>query len=59
LGAGLDARIIVPASPQKSLLVIRMIELGRGRMPEIASLIVDQDAVTVLSDWIRSMSGCP
>jgi uncharacterized repeat protein (TIGR03806 family) len=59
LGVGEEARIIAPGKPDKSMLVVRMIELGRGRMPEVASLVVDQDGVTLLSDWIRSLTSCP
>jgi uncharacterized repeat protein (TIGR03806 family) len=58
LGAGPDARIIAPSNPGKSMVVIRMLELGRGRMPEVASLVVDQEGVALVSDWIRSLTGC-
>lgn len=59
LGAGPEARIIAPARPDRSMVVLRMLELGRGRMPEFASLVVDQEGVALVSDWIRSLSACP
>jgi mono/diheme cytochrome c family protein len=59
LGLGLEARIIAPAAPDKSMVVVRMQELGRGRMPEIATLMVDQEGVALLSSWIRSLTACP
>jgi uncharacterized repeat protein (TIGR03806 family) len=59
LEAGIDARIIKAGNPEKSMVVVRMLELGRGRMPEIASLRVDHEGVTLVSDWIRSIAACP
>jgi hypothetical protein len=41
------------------MVVLRMLELGRGRMPEFASVVVDQEGVALISDWIRSLSACP
>jgi uncharacterized repeat protein (TIGR03806 family) len=59
LGAGAEARIIAPGNPDKSMVVLRMRELGRGRMPEFASLVVDQRGVSLISDWIRGLARCP
>jgi uncharacterized repeat protein (TIGR03806 family) len=59
LAAGPDARIITPGVPEKSILVVRMLDLGRGRMPEVASLIVDDQGTSLISDWVRSLTACP
>jgi uncharacterized repeat protein (TIGR03806 family) len=59
LGYGADYRIIAPGQPDKSMLIVRMRELGSGRMPEIASSVVDTAGVSLLSDWIRALPGCP
>jgi uncharacterized repeat protein (TIGR03806 family) len=58
LGAGLEARIIAPGRPDKSMVVLRMLELGRGRMPEIASLAIDRAGVAIVSEWIAALTAC-
>jgi uncharacterized repeat protein (TIGR03806 family) len=59
LEAGPDARIITPGNPEKSILVVRMLDLGRGRMPEVASLRVDDEGTSLVADWVRSLPRCP
>ena len=59
LAAGPDSRIISPGVPEKSILLVRMLELGRGRMPEVASLVVDDEGTALVSDWVRSLTACP
>ncbi len=50
-----DARIIAPGAPDRSILLYRMNKLGLGRMPHIASSIVDEPAVALIRDWIRQL----
>jgi hypothetical protein len=33
----------------------RMTKMGLGRMPHIASNVVDQEAVKLIADWIAGM----
>src|SRR5206468_5059842 len=40
-----DPRILVPGDPDHSMLLHRMTRLGLGRMPHIASNVVDEEAV--------------
>ena len=53
------AAIIAPGSPSQSVLLER---LGRrndpAQMPPLASLLPDTDGVTLVSDWIASLTGC-
>jgi uncharacterized repeat protein (TIGR03806 family) len=50
------ATILTPGDPTQSLLWVRMSSLpGAGRMPQIASYVVDQDGVKVVGDWITSI----
>ena len=48
-----------------SLVVLRMMAAPEdsngkhGRMPKIASYVVDQAAVTLISNWITSLTTCP
>lgn len=50
-----DARIIAPGDPYASVLFYRMAKTGRGRMPHVGSSVVDDAAVAMMEEWIRSM----
>jgi uncharacterized repeat protein (TIGR03806 family) len=52
-----DTRLIAPGDPERSMILYRMKKLGLGRMPHIASSIVDETAVTLIHDWIKEMPG--
>ncbi len=49
------AKVIDPGHPERSLIALRMALLGPERMPRIASSVVDQQAVKLISDWIASL----
>ena len=51
-----DPRILVPGEPDRSLILERMKLEGLGRMPHVASKIVDQQAVDLVRQWIASLS---
>ena len=50
-----DPRILVPGDPERSLIYHRMTRLGLGRMPHIASNVVDEYGVKLIHDWIKAM----
>jgi hypothetical protein len=50
-----DPRILVPGEPDRSLIPYRMNKIGLGRMPHIASNVVDADAVELIREWIKEM----
>jgi len=50
----LNAKIIVPGDPYRSVLMYRMSKLGYARMPYIGSQSVDGDGVVLMDRWIRS-----
>ncbi len=55
-GFGLtDPRIIAPGEPDRSLILKRMQLEGLGRMPHIASKIVDREATSLLREWIAQL----
>ena len=60
-----DAKTLVPGQPGRSLMWVRMTrppddDQGRhGRMPTIASYVVDQMAVDLIGSWITSITACP
>jgi hypothetical protein len=51
------ARLIAPGKPESSVLLHRLTTRGPGRMPPLASSIVDQKAAEMLSEWVRRMPG--
>jgi uncharacterized repeat protein (TIGR03806 family) len=59
VGAGDNARVLVPGHPEYSVISLRMKDLGLARMPMIASYRVDQEGVTVIDAWISSITSCP
>jgi hypothetical protein len=54
-----DARLITPGAPERSILSLRMHDLGQNRMPPLATRKVEAAGVEVVDDWIRSLTGCP
>ncbi|NQD36576.1 hypothetical protein HPT27_06035 [Permianibacter sp. IMCC34836] len=53
-----DARLLAVGAPERSVLLARMRALDANRMPPLGSHVVDQQAITVLTDWIRSLNNC-
>jgi uncharacterized repeat protein (TIGR03806 family) len=50
-----DPRILAPGDPGRSLILHRMQLTGLGRMPHVASRVVDEDAVKLLREWIGKL----
>ena len=48
--------LVTPGSPLRSELVLRMMQVGSGRMPTLASTKVDWEAVRVLGAWIETLA---
>ena len=59
------AMLLTPAQPAKSMISYRMSALPdddagkHGRMPQIASYVVDEMAVSLINSWITSITACP
>ncbi len=51
------ARLIVPGSPEKSIVSHRMGTLELGRMPPLATSVVDASGLALINQWIRSGLG--
>ncbi len=47
--------VVRPGDPERSGLWARMASTGTGRMPTIASNVVDTEALGMIGDWIREM----
>jgi hypothetical protein len=43
----------------RSILLHRVGRVGAGRMPPLASSVVDQRAVELLTDWINALAPDP
>jgi uncharacterized repeat protein (TIGR03806 family) len=50
-----DPRILVPGDPDRSLMLHRMTITGLGRMPHVASSVVDEKGVALIRQWIKEM----
>jgi uncharacterized repeat protein (TIGR03806 family) len=50
-----DPRLVKPGRPQESLLHHRMTLTGLGRMPHVASSVVDEKGTKLIRDWIEQM----
>ena len=50
-----DARIIAPGAPERSVLLTRLAMRGPGQMPQLATSIVDQQALELFREWIASL----
>ena len=53
-----DARLIAPGAPERSVLLERISRRDAAQMPPLATLRVDDDAASLLADWIASLAGC-
>jgi uncharacterized repeat protein (TIGR03806 family) len=47
-----DAKLIAPGHPERSVLLHRVSTRGEGKMPPLASTVVDEKGVKLLKDWI-------
>jgi putative heme-binding domain-containing protein len=54
-----SAAIVKPGDPFRSLLFYRMAKTGSGHMPHLAAELVDERGLTLIHDWIRSLSPTP
>ena len=50
-----DARLVAPGDPARSVLLQRIARRGEGQMPQLATNLVDEQAVRLLQEWIRQM----
>ena len=50
-----EPKILVPGDPARSMIWHRMQRLGLGRMPHIASNVVDPHGVELIRAWIESL----
>jgi uncharacterized repeat protein (TIGR03806 family) len=49
------AKLVAPGAPERSLLLQRIARRGRGQMPQLATSLVDERAVALFTEWIRSL----
>ncbi len=50
-----DAKLVNPGHPEKSVLLKRISHRGKGHMPPLATAMVDQEMVELISAWIRQL----
>ena len=52
------ALLLKPGDPARSLVLLRMQALDDKRMPPLASHLVDDAGVALLSAWISALTDC-
>ncbi len=50
-----EALLVAPGQPDRSLILYRLEKLGAGRMPPLASSVVDQETTALLRRWIEAL----
>jgi hypothetical protein len=50
-----DPKLVAPGDPDRSILLKRIATRDRGKMPQLATNVVDQQAVGLLRQWIKSL----
>jgi glucose/arabinose dehydrogenase/mono/diheme cytochrome c family protein len=53
-GGNANASVVTPGSLVDSMLLTRISTLGLGRMPPLASTVLDGDAIRLISAWITN-----
>lgn len=54
-----EPKDLVPGDPERSMIYHRMTKLGLGRMPHVASSVVDEQATQMLREWIAGLPKSP
>jgi uncharacterized repeat protein (TIGR03806 family) len=54
-----NATNLTPGHPELSTTWLRMATLDKGRMPPLASAVVDDEALDLVSAWIDGIQACP
>ncbi|MCA9175510.1 MAG: PQQ-dependent sugar dehydrogenase [Planctomycetales bacterium] len=52
----LDARVVAPGDPYRSVLYYRMAKLGKGHMPQFGAEQTDPAGLRMIGQWIRSLT---
>lgn len=51
-----EARLVAPGEPERSILLNRIARRGPGQMPQLATSLVDEQAVAIIEQWIRELA---
>ncbi len=54
-----DARLIAPGDPDRSVLLARGGRRDAAGMPPLGSLVVDEAGLSLVREWISGLSTCP
>jgi uncharacterized repeat protein (TIGR03806 family) len=58
LGLGAGARLIAPGNVANSILINRVNRRDASGMPPLGSNLIDAAGVTLLTQWVESLTGC-
>jgi hypothetical protein len=51
-----DGRLIATGHPERSVILARIAKIGDGRMPQLASSVVDEQALSLVREWILHLA---
>ncbi|MBS2016788.1 MAG: PQQ-dependent sugar dehydrogenase [Deltaproteobacteria bacterium] len=54
-----DAKVVAPGDPGRSVLLARMRSSQAYRMPPLARTTTDDQGVTLVESWIKTLTACP
>ena len=54
-----DPLLVAPGDPGRSVLLERVARRGKGQMPQLGTNLVDEDAVSLLREWILQLATEP
>ncbi|MBS0264428.1 MAG: PQQ-dependent sugar dehydrogenase [Planctomycetes bacterium] len=50
-----EPKVLIPGDPERSMIYHRITKLGLGRMPHVASNVIDTAAAKMLKEWIAQL----
>lgn len=55
------AKRLIPGAPDRSLMVLRMQapDKASGRMPQLATSVLDTLGISLVSQWVQGITSCP
>ena len=53
-----DQLLLIPGRPEASVLLLRIVDTVRMRMPQLGTQIVDEEGSALVAQWIASLQSC-
>jgi uncharacterized repeat protein (TIGR03806 family) len=53
-----NLKLLIPKTPDESILYLRMVTLNVFRMPPVSSQVIDEEGADLIRSWIESIESC-